>query len=574
MRKTILSIMAIVGVGAFALGMAACNNHKHVNLPNQNNVYHYIECTVCGEQTEKAVHNFVGGVCSCGLVDRGTAGLSYALSADGSYYIVNGAGSFTGDKLVIPAVHNGLPVRVIAKEAFMGSNITSLEVMSGVHLVEKSAFENCTSLTEIIIGEDVVAVEGNAFVGCSSIEKATVSTKAVYAVPTSALKELIVQGGETLGVEDGLGDDIMVMRAAPMLEKVVIGDSVRNIYSAFYECKKLTDITLPDTVERVEKSSFHATGYWQDEENWDRGFLYLNKCLLGAKNTITGGVVIKDGTVVIAERAFDSFREITNVRIPASVRTIGEMAFSDCRALTSISFSEGLKYVADEAFISCDNLTDVVLPESVEYLGRHVFMDTAYYNDEANWNDGALYNGKHLVAVKPDRAVGEFKIKKGTRTIGGYAFAGCTQLTGIELPDSLVGIGERAFAGCTALTQAVIPDAVKTLGAGAFDQCAGLTEVKLSSSLQQLRSDTFAGCAALTSVSIPKNVQTIEHRAFDVNCVALTSVVIEDVSGWVQFNFRFKSASMVLTSDWASAEDIAYALKTTEYRDVFFKAKY
>lgn len=48
---------------------------------------------------------------------------------------------------------------------------------------------------------------------------------------------------------------------------------------------------------------------------------------------------------------------------------------------------------------------------------------------------------------------------------------GCSGLTRITIPDSVMSIEEGAFKGCSGLTSIAIPSSVTSIGRGAFDDC-------------------------------------------------------------------------------------------------------
>ncbi len=110
-------------------------------------------------------------------------------------------------------------------------------------------------------------------------------------------------------------------------------------------------------------------------------------------------------------------------------------------------------------------------------------------------------------------------------TIGDYAFAYCSSLTSVTIPDSVTTIGEGTFRSCSSLTSINIPDSVTTIGNYAFSGCSSLTSVTIPKRVTTIGECAFFDCSALKSVTIPKSVTTIGERAF-YNCSALKSVTI------------------------------------------------
>ncbi len=102
------------------------------------------------------------------------------------------------------------------------------------------------------------------------------------------------------------------------------------------------------------------------------------------------------------------------------------------------------------------------------------------------------------------------------------AFAGCTSMSGITYPNTLLFIGDGAFRGCSGKTFAKVnlPDGIRVIGDGAFYGCTNVTGVKLGKTIQDIPADCFGFCSALNSISIPDSVKTIGEGAF-YNCSSL-----------------------------------------------------
>ncbi|KAB2653079.1 MAG: leucine-rich repeat domain-containing protein, partial [Verrucomicrobia bacterium] len=147
-------------------------------------------------------------------------------------------------------------------------------------------------------------------------------------------------------------------------------------------------------------------------------------------------------------------------------------------------------------------------------------------------------------------------------SIGQKAFAECSGLTSVNIPNNVTSIGDYAFWHCTRLTRFsvdianttfssndgvlfnkaqtsllsfpngkargyTIPNSVTSIGSWAFANCNGLTSVTLPNSVTSIGSWAFANCTGLTSVTLPDSVTSIGSWAF-ANCTGLTSMTIPD----------------------------------------------
>ncbi len=79
---------------------------------------------------------------------------------------------------------------------------------------------------------------------------------------------------------------------------------------------------------------------------------------------------------------------------------------------------------------------------------------------------------------------------------------------------NVTGIGDNAFAQCTELTSVSIPNTVTYIESEAFYGCSSLTSVSIPRSVTSIDNSVFYGCSSLTSVSIPSSVTSIGFSAF------------------------------------------------------------
>lgn len=220
-------------------------------------------------------------------------------------------------------------------------------------------------------------------------------------------------------------------------------------------------------------------------------------------------MIIRPGITSVDDLAFyaseTEHKQWERLVIPDTVESIGGNAFRACKALKEIELSNGLKQI-----------------------GAGAFTDTAYYKDDANWENGVLYLGTCLLEAKKD--ITACVVKEGTTLIADNAFSECSRLTSLVLPDSLKYIGSGAFNGCSGLPKLVIPANVEQITASEYKgvEQHGLKKIEVAADNAYYSSDEAGvlfnkdktelvqyptGSTAATYI-VPNSVQQIDDYAF------------------------------------------------------------
>lgn len=98
--------------------------------------------------------------------------------------------------------------------------------------------------------------------------------------------------------------------------------------------------------------------------------------------------------------------------------------------------------------------------------------------------------------------------------IGENAFKGCSAITSVTLPKTLVIIEASAFAGCSALETVNTPQPLSEIRDYAFDGCRSLKAFSLDASISVLGKGCFRGCTSLKTMKFPTSFTEIPDEAF------------------------------------------------------------
>ena len=174
------------------------------------------------------------------------------------------------------------------------------------------------------------------------------------------------------------------------------------------------------------------------------------------------------------------------------------------------------------------------------------------------------YKGPDSGEVVIPKTIGGYEVKWiGDRYSGAAVFQGCTGITSIVIPDSVISIDRSAFSGCTSLAEITVspdnknyssvdgvlfnkdgseliiypkgngrsaytvPDGVTSISGSAFSGCTSLKEIVIPDSVTSIGESAFSGCTSLSKVKLSNNLRIIQERTF-YDCTSLAEIVIPD----------------------------------------------
>lgn len=134
------------------------------------------------------------------------------------------------------------------------------------------------------------------------------------------------------------------------------------------------------------------------------------------------------------------------------------------------------------------------------------------------------YNSKTLESLIDGTISGDFVITNVT-SIRNYAFAYCSGLTSVTIPNSVTSIGSGAFQYCKGLTSVNLPQNITAINSNIFSNCTRLVNVEIPNSVTAIYSYAFERCG-FTTFTIPDSVLYIYGDNVVADCPNLESVVI------------------------------------------------
>ena len=285
----------------------------------------------------------------------------------------------------------------IVADAAVGLNsVQSVTVSDSVTYIGKRAFQECHSLVSIKLSENITEIHDNTFYNCYNLRSISIPEKV-----------------------ERIGKD------------------------AFRYCSNLTAVDMPNHPILIEQDAFAGTGFFDNEDLWIDGVLYIDGHLINGYQFRGEEYTVLPGTYSIAEYAFYHYTSdvfpLKKLTIPDSVGIIGQYAFGGCYNLEYVTLSQNVTYIGAIAFQG-DKLNPFELPQTLEYIGTGNFNKEGFYSSRL-----------------PDKLT----------VIENSAFAGSAFEGLLVLPENLERLEMWAFWSCE-IDEVIVPKGIEYFDISAF----------------------------------------------------------------------------------------------------------
>lgn len=194
------------------------------------------------------------------------------------------------------------------------------------------------------------------------------------------------------------------------MTELVLPDTLEVVgnFAAMY-CDKLEKVTFGKNIRNIGVSAFESEGD--------------NTKSLGKGNLQT--IVWNGAPEIIREKAFYYADKLTEIVLPAGVKTIENWAFAKCYSADKVILNEGLEVIGDHAFLKCHGLKEISIPGTCKTIETSAFYQCI--------------------------SVEKLTLGDGVETLQKGAFEECSSLKSVTVPDSVQTMEPYIFYNCTAL---------------------------------------------------------------------------------------------------------------------------
>lgn len=396
-------------------------------------------------------------------------------------------------------------VTKIAPYLFYKNAAITMTELPKVKEIGRSAFEECSKLTTLNLGQALETVGDCAFQNCTNVTKLTFPD-ATTAIGSSAFA-----------------------RCSSVTE-ITVGQGLKSVgdYS-FFDCGSFTALVLPDKFSTMGGSAFE-------------GCRKLTNAKLGQSLTS------------VPNNAFKNCIALSEMNLPATVKSIGDQAFYNDSTIAVVTMREGLETIGNEVFWNNSGVRSFVIPGTVQTIGTNSFYgctntSTLRFKD----GDGILtIDTKKTQSRKIDDMLSNISSsteREKYRDRKFDYFYDCpikTLYLGRNLKYDYSGsvsiykkVGDRTwnsetrasapFVNSTTLARVTVGPKVTFVYNHLCDGCSNLTNVVLGNALQDINGSAFANCVKLPNISYPASLATIDNYAF-ANCQVLASTSFQEAS--------------------------------------------
>ena len=484
----------------------------------------------------------------------------------------------------------------IGSSAFNGcSKIKHLNLNKCAY-ISSNAFSNC-GLENIDLSA-TKTIEGYAFSGCSCLTKVT-GLKLVKLLPAGIFYGCHKLSSIDLSTIESLGASCM---SGTAIERVELPNLKSWDYGVFEDCKKLTSVTFPVTIDNIPTRAF-----WNCE---NLSTIDLSHC------SIIGGGALYNCTSLTDIKLFN-VKQTEWTTGYENYQSCKVGSFMNCNNLTSVDLGS-IQKLGDRAFYGCTSLKKITLPSTITNLGWECFDGATIVTsmatvppviDKSEDETSSIPMGEFVLVNVPEASLDSYKSANYWKDMAKRIFPIGTKFdydvtteaqpstsdlldkVGLKNANSIVSLKVKGsinsydvmvirnkmdnlhyldlsdanvvensyeyYTGCSTKND--------TIGRNAFRELSKLVTISLPNSVKAIESGALYKCTKLKSVVLPENLQSIEYGDWSsgafADCYSLTDVKFKACNfiGSLAFSNCYALNHVTLPPDLKTIDQRAFA---------------
>ena len=484
----------------------------------------------------------------------------------------------------------------IGSSAFNGcSKIKHLNLNKCAY-ISSNAFSNCG--LENIDFSATKTIEGYAFSGCSCLTKVT-GLKLVKLLPAGIFYGCHKLSSIDLSTIESLGASCM---SGTAIERVELPNLKSWDYGVFEDCKKLTSVTFPVTIDNIPTRAF-----WNCE---NLSTIDLSHC------SIIGGGALYNCTSLTDIKLFN-VKQTEWTTGYENYQSCKVGSFMNCNNLTSVDLGS-IQKLGDRAFYGCTSLKKITLPSTITNLGWECFDGATIVTsmatvppviDKSEDETSSIPMGEFVLVNVPEASLDSYKSANYWKDMAKRIFPIGTKFdydvtteaqpstsdlldkVGLKNANSIVSLKVKGsinsydvmvirnkmdnlhyldlsdanvvensyeyYTGCSTKND--------TIGRNAFRELSKLVTISLPNSVKAIESGALYKCTKLKSVVLPENLQSIEYGDWSsgafADCYSLTDVKFKACNfiGSLAFSNCYALNHVTLPPDLKTIDQYAFA---------------